>query len=84
MGLQDLMTDGDTTSLFYIARALTSLQRVFGTIPHIYGKGPNAAAVKSMLSGMRKQMGKGLPSEGTYGLSRQSMMVHWRLCTFCP
>lgn len=55
--MQELMLDGDTSSLFYVARGLMGLQSMFGTIPHIYGKGPNAAAVKAMLTSMRKEQG---------------------------
>lgn len=42
--LQQLTTitflkDGDRTSLYYVARSLMKIQRLFGIIPQIKGKG---------------------------------------------
>ena len=41
--LQDLHIDKDPTPLFNIASALMDIQSVYGPIPKIVGKGPNAA-----------------------------------------
>uniref|UniRef100_A0A7S0YFR1 Sec1-like protein n=1 Tax=Polytomella parva TaxID=51329 RepID=A0A7S0YFR1_9CHLO len=62
---RDCVVDGDTASLFYLARALLRLQIVFGTIPRIQGKGPAAAAVRDMCSRMRREAPPGLlPASG--------------------
>uniref|UniRef100_A0A7S4KP01 Vacuolar protein sorting-associated protein 33A n=1 Tax=Paramoeba aestuarina TaxID=180227 RepID=A0A7S4KP01_9EUKA len=47
--------EGDTTSLFYVARGIMKLQSVYGLIPQISGKGPLALHVKELLIRMRRE-----------------------------
>ena len=66
MTLQELMLDGDTSSLYYCARGLMQLQRLYGVIPQVKGKGAHALAVKNLLTLMRREMGTKAPSTGLY------------------
>ncbi|KAJ9518384.1 hypothetical protein QJQ45_010290 [Haematococcus lacustris] len=52
---KECVVDGDSTSLFYTARALLRLQAMFGTIPRLQGKGPAALAVRDMAARMRRE-----------------------------
>jgi hypothetical protein len=53
-GFRDCFLHNDTTSLFYVARALMKLQSLYGVIPHIKAKGNYAARVVDMILRMRK------------------------------
>lgn len=65
--MQELVADGDTTSLYYTARALMRLQSLYGTIPHVKGKGNHALAVKNLMTIMRKELGaKATPTGMSY------------------
>lgn len=61
----ELHIDDDPTSIFLSARALISLQKLYGRIPKIYGKGNNAKKLWDLLKTMGKEeltsnaMGKG-------------------------
>lgn len=61
----DLHIEDDPTSIFLSARALTSLQKLYGRIPKIYGKGNDAKKLWDLLKTMNKEelstnaMGKG-------------------------
>ncbi|EDV99631.1 vacuolar protein sorting-associated protein 33A [Drosophila grimshawi] len=44
-GYRDVCVDGDTTSLYQAAIGLVQLQRLYGRIPKIYGKGVQAQLV---------------------------------------
>ena len=63
--MQELVLDGDTSSLYYTARGLMQLQSLYGTIPQVKGKGPHALAVKNLLTLMRKEMGAKATRTGT-------------------
>jgi len=41
--LQQCHLENDRTSLFYAAKALMTLQALYGVIPNLYGKGDCAA-----------------------------------------
>lgn len=62
--VQELVLDGDTSSLYYTARGLMQLQGLYGTIGQVKGKGPHALAVKNLLTLMRKEMGAKAPRTG--------------------
>ena len=62
--MQELIADGDTSSLYYTARGLMRLQSLYGTIPQVKGKGSHALAVKNMMTMMRKEMGAKAPRTG--------------------
>lgn len=61
---KELMLDGDTSSRYYCARGLMQLQRLYGVIPQVKGKGAHALAVKNLLTLMRREMGTKAPSTG--------------------
>eukprot|EP00798_Chlamydomonas_sp_ICE-L_P015851 gene15851-21978_t len=52
---RDCVVDGDSSSLFYVARAIMRLQSMFGLIPRLQGKGPAAVAVRDMALRMRRE-----------------------------
>ncbi|MCO5614401.1 hypothetical protein L7F22_068682 [Adiantum nelumboides] len=52
---KDYKVDGDTSALWYVARAITNLQLFFGIIPNIKGKGKAASQVSDMLKRMRQE-----------------------------
>ncbi|GAA5891327.1 hypothetical protein JCM6882_004658 [Rhodosporidiobolus microsporus] len=54
--------DGDPTPVHDMARALTTVQRAFGTIPRIIGKGDSAKRLVSMLKQMRQDLPASAPS----------------------
>eukprot|EP00850_Spirogloea_muscicola_P018861 SM000177S03194 [mRNA] locus=s177:293522:299055:+ [translate_table: standard] len=60
-GYKECQLDGDRSSLFYIARALMRLQGVFGTIPHVMGKGRAAAQLADLLKRMQREQQGGMP-----------------------
>jgi hypothetical protein len=60
----------DSSSLYYIARALTSLQQLSGAIPHVKGKGEAAAAVQRIAARMRQELGKDAPAAAGAPVSR--------------
>ena len=62
--MQELVLDGDTSSLYYTARGLMQLQSLYGTIPEVKGKGGHALAVKNLLTLMRREMGLKAPRTG--------------------
>lgn len=61
----ELHIEDDPTSIFLSAKALTSLQKLYGRIPKIYGKGNDAKKLWDLLKTMGKEelstnsMGKG-------------------------
>lgn len=59
----DLHIEDDPTSIFLSAKALTSLQQLYGRIPKIYGKGNDAKKLWDLL----KTMGKEELSTSTVG-----------------
>jgi hypothetical protein len=52
---RECAVDGDRTGLFYVARALSRLQTVFGPVPTIRGIGPNAKHVRDLLQRLRRE-----------------------------
>ncbi|MEW5312696.1 MAG: hypothetical protein WDW38_004311 [Sanguina aurantia] len=52
---KECVVDGDSSSLFYVARAIMKLQHVFGDIPRLQGQGPAASAVRDMCLRMRRE-----------------------------
>lgn len=54
-GFRECFLDGDKTSLLYIARAIMRIQRLYGVIPNIKGKGACAKIVADMLFRMRRE-----------------------------
>ena len=61
---QETALDGDNSSLYYAARALTQLQARFGAFPVIKGAGTSAAVVADLLKRMRREAGSDAPSVG--------------------
>jgi hypothetical protein len=64
--VQELSLDGDTSCLYYAARALTRLQAMYGAAPRVLGKGAGAAAVKAMMTRMRRELGADAPPVGEW------------------
>ena len=62
--MQDLVVDGDPSSLYYTARGLMRLQQLYGTMGRVTGKGPSAAGVRDLLLRMRREMGSKAPPVG--------------------
>ncbi|CAK9858695.1 unnamed protein product [Sphagnum jensenii] len=60
--LKECKVDGDTSSLWYLARAITKLQEMYGVIPHIQGKGKAAAQVSDILSRMQREQPRPPPA----------------------
>lgn len=58
--LKENFVEGDSSSLFYVARALMKLQSMYGVIPHIKGKGVTSQQVATMMLKMRREMQLGL------------------------
>ncbi|GAA5821189.1 hypothetical protein JCM11251_004506 [Rhodosporidiobolus azoricus] len=54
--------DGDYTPVHDMARALMTVQRAFGTIPRIIGKGDSAKRLVGMLQQMRQEQPASAPS----------------------
>eukprot|EP00660_Eupelagonema_oceanica_P010673 gene10673-22221_t len=54
---RELKLDGDTSSLYYIAKSVKKLQEFFGQIPKVRGKGYFAERVCQMLDRMRIESG---------------------------
>lgn len=52
---RDLHIDDDPTSIFLSAKALISLQKLYGRIPKIYGKGNDAKKMWDLLKTMGKE-----------------------------
>ncbi|CAN8015991.1 unnamed protein product [Ixodes persulcatus] len=48
--------EGDTTSMHHVARALMTLQTLYGVIPNVYGKGKHAQMVSEMMVRMRREL----------------------------
>ncbi|KAL1923818.1 uncharacterized protein VTP21DRAFT_8798 [Calcarisporiella thermophila] len=53
---RELFLDGDTTAVYQAAKALMSLQGMYGIIPRIVGKGEYAKLLADMLIRMRREM----------------------------
>jgi hypothetical protein len=60
--LKECKVDGDTSSLWYLARAITKLQEMYGVIPHIQGKGKAAAQVSDILTRMQREQPRPPPA----------------------
>ncbi|KAK9915301.1 hypothetical protein WJX75_007269 [Coccomyxa subellipsoidea] len=61
---RELVAEGDRSSLYGVARALTRLQALYGGAAMLKGKGPAAAAVRSLLLRMRQELGPEAPITG--------------------
>ncbi|BDA43254.1 Vacuolar protein sorting-associated protein 33A [Coccomyxa sp. Obi] len=61
---RELVAEGDRSSLYGVARALTRLQALYGGAAVLKGKGPMAAAVRSLLLRMRQELGPEAPVVG--------------------
>ncbi|CAL1280864.1 unnamed protein product [Larinioides sclopetarius] len=48
--------DNDLTSMHYVAKALMTIQAVYGIIPNIYGKGKCAKHVFDLMTRMRREL----------------------------
>ncbi|GAA6000399.1 hypothetical protein JCM10207_007996 [Rhodosporidiobolus poonsookiae] len=57
-----LELDGDTSPVYDMARALMTVQRAFGTIPRIIGKGDSAKRLVDLLKQMRQELPSSSPS----------------------
>ena len=62
--MQDVVVDGDKTSMHAVAAALLQLQAMYGAPSLIRGKGPGAAVVKDMLLRMQQELGSQAPVPG--------------------
>ena len=58
--IKENFVEGDSTSLFYVARALMKMQSMYGVIPHIKGKGVTSQQIATMMLKMRREMQLGL------------------------
>jgi len=58
--VKESFVEGDSSSLFYVARALMKVQSMYGVIPHIKGKGVPAQQIATMMLKMRREMQLGL------------------------
>ena len=67
---KECAVEGDRTSIFYVARALTRLQREVGLVPHIKGVGVGAKHCAEILSRMRKELGERGPKWAPTGSDR--------------
>lgn len=61
---REISVEGDMSALHSMARGLTNLQTILGSIPRITGVGPAAEAVKNMCVKMRRECGSGVPNPG--------------------
>ncbi|KAJ9182999.1 hypothetical protein P3X46_006921 [Hevea brasiliensis] len=52
---KDCQVDGDTSSLWYIAKAIHKLESSFGVIPHVRAKGKASVRVADILSHMQTE-----------------------------
>ncbi len=64
MSIQELVAEGDRSSLYGVARALTRLQALYGGAAVLKGKGTMAAAVRLLLLRMRQELGPEAPVVG--------------------
>ncbi|KAI8809867.1 vacuolar protein sorting-associated protein 33A [Cladochytrium replicatum] len=53
---RELYLDGDTSSVYYVAKAIMKLQTVFGVIPRIIGKGTCAKLLVDLVLRMRREL----------------------------
>ncbi|KAG0228443.1 hypothetical protein BGW41_003421 [Actinomortierella wolfii] len=53
---RELYLEHDTTSIYYAAKALMRLQRIYGLFPRILGKGDYSKALCDMMLRMRREM----------------------------
>lgn len=58
--IKENFVEGDSTSLFYVARALMKMQSMYGVIPLIKGKGVTSQQIATMMLKMRREMQLGL------------------------
>ncbi|ELT89435.1 hypothetical protein CAPTEDRAFT_101629 [Capitella teleta] len=56
LSYRDCVLNDDWTSLYHAAKALMTLQALYGIIPNIQGKGPCAKHVVEMMLRMRREM----------------------------
>jgi len=68
---RECVLDGDLSSIFYAARAITKFQALVGTIPRVLGKGPLAAAVSDLLQRLRRDVVAGDGAEAAAPSSAQ-------------
>ncbi|XP_024401527.1 vacuolar protein-sorting-associated protein 33 homolog [Physcomitrium patens] len=59
---KETKVDGDTSSLWYMARAITKLQELYGVIPNVKGKGKAASQVSDILLRMQREQAPPLPA----------------------
>ncbi|KAG0613464.1 hypothetical protein M758_6G104800 [Ceratodon purpureus] len=59
---KETKVEGDTSSLWYIARAIYRLQELYGVIPNVKGKGKAASQVSDILVRMQREQPPPLPS----------------------
>lgn len=59
---KEIKVDGDTSSLWYIARAIYKLQELYGVIPNVKGKGKAASQVSDILLRMQREQSPPLPA----------------------
>ena len=64
-GVPRQVADGDTTSLFYVARAIMKLQLLYGEVKHMKAKGDASSDIVDMLRRMRESMGRAPMGDGT-------------------
>ncbi|KAJ3158524.1 hypothetical protein HDU86_002749 [Geranomyces michiganensis] len=53
---RELYLDGDTTSIFSLAKAIMKLQTMFGIVPRIVGKGRHSRTFADLLLRMRREL----------------------------
>ncbi|KAJ3224336.1 hypothetical protein HK099_008580 [Clydaea vesicula] len=53
---KEIALNGDTTAIYYLAKAIMNLQTIFGLIPKFCGKGNNANILSSTLLKMREEL----------------------------
>lgn len=75
---QELVAEGDRSSLYDVARALMRLQGFFGSATRLKGKGPAAATVKTLLTRMAQELGPEAPVVGVHVISH--LFTKIRVC----
>jgi hypothetical protein len=58
--IKENFVEGDSTSLYYVARALMKMQSMYGVIPLIKGKGVTSQQIATMMLKLRREMQLGL------------------------
>lgn len=83
---KECLVDGDTSALWYVARAIFNLQLSFGLISNVKGKGKAAGQVADILSRMQREQpgaafGAGIPEIDTLILLDRQVDLVTPMCS---